>query len=347
MKNSCMLATATALSIGCAMVQPPLREVASPAPPQILVACDSASGKNSGELQPIFGVIQPRLVRSHGVWWRTIERAKGVYNWTAFDNMLAQNVVTNFALIASNLAPLTNAVQPLLMFNVFQPPAFYTNSQSAYIAGECAFVQALLRHAPHRIQIIEFINEPGGGYEWVPQCSNWQQIATFTARLATAIRAAVAAVDPTIKIAGPSLTSPYDDNFFSVFAAHGGFKACDIVTFHDYRMTGTYPNAPTFTPNQSVPGLPNLADCKANCDKWSGGKPVCVSELGLGTPENTVAYCIAAKRCGIWALCPTYFLGPATNLWECGYWDWTNPPYGNPKPNGSAFLVTMRAIVTR
>jgi hypothetical protein len=226
---------------------------------------------------------------------------------------------------------------------VVYPPAFYTNSQAAYIAGECAFLQALLKHEPGRIQIVEFINEPGGGYGWVPQCTNWQQIAAFTAKLANAVSTTVLAVDYTVKIAGPSLTVPCDDNFFSVFAANGGFKACDIVTFHDYRMTGTGPdNARTYSPYQNYgSNMPNLAGCIANCDKWSGGKPICVSELGLGTPENVIAYCIIAQRNGVWALCPTYWHGAATNLYQCGYWDYVTD---TPKPNGRAFLATMRAM---
>jgi len=343
MKNAYRLAATIALSIGCAMVRPPARSVAGPAPGQILVGCDSASGKDSSELQPIYGVIKPDLVRSQGVWWKTLEPTSGAYNWTAFDSMLAQNTVTNFANFGADHALLTNATQPIIMFNVILPPAFYTNSQSTYIAGECAFVQALLRHAPHSIQIVEFINEPSGGENWVPQCTNDQQIAVFTAQLAMAVRKAIQAIDSTVKIAGPSLSNPYDDGFFSVFAANGGFGACDIVTFHDYRMSGTYSNAPTFTPYQVEQSFPDLAACAAECKKWAGGKPVCVSELGLGTPENTIAYCIAAKDCGIWALCPTYFLGTATNLWECGYWDSRK---NTPKPNGRAFLTTMRVVAT-
>jgi hypothetical protein len=338
-----MLAAAIALSIGCATVQQPLRDVADPAPRQILIGGDSASGRDSAELPRIYSVIQPALIRSQGVWWSTLEPTQGVYNWKAFDAMLACNTPTNFCSFGANNAPLTNALQPLLMFNVFQPPAFYTNLQAAYIAGECAFVQALLKHAPGRIQIVEFTNEPGGGYDWVPQCKTWQDIATFTAKLASAVSTAVLAVDYTVKIAGPSLTVPYDDNFFSVFAANGGFKACDIVTFHDYRMTGTGPdNARTYSPYQNYgPNMPNLAACIANCDKWSGGKPVCVSELGLGTPEDVIAYCIIAQRNGVWALCPTYWLGAATNLYQCGYWD---SSADTPKPNGRAFLATMRAM---
>ncbi len=343
MKNSYMLAAAIVLSMSCATIQPPARGVAGPAPGQILVGCDSASGKDSGELPSIFGVIQPALVRSQCGGWSNLEPTKGVYNWGPFDAMLAHNTVTNFGNVAWNLAYLTNSFQPQIMFCVYGPPAFYTNSQTAYIAGECAFVQALLRHAPHRIQIIEFINEPGGGYNWVPQCKTWQDIAAFTAKLANAVSTTARAVDSTVKIAGPSLTVPFDDNFFSVFAANGGFIACDIVTFHDYRMTGTGPdNARTYSPYQNYgSNMPNLADCKANCDKWAPGKPVCVSELGLGTPENVIAYVTVAQHCGIWALCPTYFLGPGTNLWECGYWD---PSHHMPKPNGRAFLATMRAM---
>jgi len=130
-----------------------------------------------------------------------------------------------------------------------------------------------------------------------------------------------------------------------VFAANGGFKACDIVTFHDYRMTGTGPdNAQTYTPYQNYgSNMPNLAGCVANCNKWSGGKPICVSELGLGTPKNVIAYCNLARRNGIWALCPTYWLGAATNLYQCGYWE-NGWPGGNPKANGRAFLATLRAM---
>jgi len=356
-----MLAATIALSLGCAMAQEPLRGVADPALRQllaasagasgrtsghaapILIGADSASGRDSAELPRLYGQIRPAIVRSRAGGWRVLEPTKGVYDWTAFDAMLAHNTVTNFGNFPSKLARLTNATQPLLMFNVFAPPAFYTNSQAAFIDGECAFVQALLRHAPHRIQIIEFINEPGGGYHWVPQCRTWQDIAAFTGKLATAVRAAVQSVDPTVRIAGPSLTVPCDDNFFSVFAANGGFKACDIVTFHDYRMTGTGPdNAQTYTPYQNYgSNMPNLAGCVANCNKWSGGKPICVSELGLGTPKNVIAYCNLARRYGIWALCPTYWHGAATNLYECGYWDYVRD---TPKPNGRAFLTTLRAM---
>lgn len=357
MQNSYALAAAIALSIGCAMVQPPLRAAAGPILPgsesamaqpplrivagSILPGSDSASGRDNTEIPRIYGQIQPAIIRTGGGGWKVLEPAKGVYDWTEFDNMLAHNTVTNFQNTGPDMAWLTNVPQPILMFVVFQPPAFYTNSQADYIAGECAFVKAVLLHAPHRIQIVEFINEPW--YDWTPQCTNWQDSARFTANLATAVRATAQSIDSTVRIAGPSRAVPYDNNFFSVFAANGGFEACDIVTFHDYRMTGTgRDNAKTYTPYQNYgPNMPNLAECKANCDKWSGGKPVCVSELGLGTPENVIAYVIIAQRKGIWALCPSYWLGPATNLWECNYWDAASD---QPKPNGRAFLATVRAL---
>jgi hypothetical protein len=336
MKNSHMLAATIAFSIGCAAVQAPLLD----GPGMILPGSDSASGRDNTEIPRIYGQIQPAIIRTGGGGWKLLEPAKGVYDWTAFDNMLAHNTVTNFRNAGPNMGYLTGVPQPIVMFNVFQAPAFYTNSQADYVAGECAFVKAILLHAPHRIQIVEFINEPW--YDWTPQCKNWQDCAKFTATLATAVRETARLIDPTIRIAGPSRSSPYDNNFFSVFDANGGFKACDIVTFHDYRMTGTKRNSKTYAPDQNYgPNMPSLAECKANCDKWSSGKPVCVSELGLGTPENVIAYVIIAQRTGIWALCPTYWLGSATNLWECNYWDAASD---QPKPNGRAFLATIRAL---
>jgi len=307
-----------------------------------LIGCDSASGRDSSELPKIYGVIQPQIVRSQGVWWSTCEPKPGVYVWTAFDAMLAQNTVTNFANVASNMAPLTNAAQPLLMFNVYNPPAFYTNSQASYMVGEYNFIQALLRHAPHAIQIIEFINEPSGGEGWVPQCTNDEQIASYTASLAVVLKSAITAIDPTVLLAGPSLSGPWDTNFFKTFAANGGFWACDIVTFHDYRMSGVSSNDPTYSPYVPMNWRPNLAGCVQACDFYSGGKPICVSELGLGTPENTIAYGIESRKLGIWALCPTYWLGANPALWQVNYWTTNNVP----KPNGSAFLATLRAEQT-
>jgi hypothetical protein len=312
---------------------------------QVLIGGDSASGRNSSELPGIYGQIQPAIVRAQAGGWRALEPAPGVYDWTMFDKMLVQNTVTSLCAYASNYAWLSNAPQPLLMFCVVYPPPFYTNSQAAFIGGETNFVKALLRHAPpHSIQIVEFINEPGGGYSWIPGCTNWQQIAAFTGKLATAVGKVVHPLG--VKLAGPSLTMPFDDNFFSVFAANGGFKACNIVTFHDYRMTGTgWDNAQTYSPYEPYGNAPNLVGCIANCNKWSGGKPICVSELGLGTPENVIAYCIIAQRKGVWSLCPTYWLGGSTNLYECGDWDWLSfPPFGSPQPKGAAFLATVRAL---
>jgi hypothetical protein len=304
-----------------------------------LVGCDAASGTDSGEEIPIFGIIQPQIVRTRADGWAAMEPTKGVYNWTRFDNMLMLNTKTSIVVYASNLASLSNMVQPIMVFNVYGPPAFYTNQQD-YITGETNYVAAILHRAPHRIQVIEFVNEPW--FDWLPQCVTWQDAAAFTARLAIAVRVAVHSIDPTVLIAGPSLSIP-DSGFYSVFAAWGGFWACDIVTFHDYRMSGLNSQSLTYTPYETYgPSIPNLAGCKADADSYSGGKPVYISEIGLGTYTNTISYCIEAGRVGIWAINATYFLGTATNLWQCNYWT-TN---GIPKPNGSAFLATLRAEQT-
>src|SRR5882724_2384918 len=218
MRNSYMLVATIALSLGCAMAQEPLRGVADPAPHQILIASasassrtsghaapiligsDGASGRDSAELPAIYGIIRPGIVRIQAGGWRMLEPTNGIYDWSRFDASLFENIVVNISTQASNFAYLSNAPQPQIMFCVYGPPSFYTNSQAAFIGGETNFVKALLRHAPHRIQIIEFINEPGGGYNWIPQCTNWQDIAAFTAKLANAVSTTARAVDSTVKI---------------------------------------------------------------------------------------------------------------------------------------------------
>jgi len=111
--------------------------------------------------------------------------------------MLAQNTVTNFGNVASTWRISPTRFSHLLCLTWFIHRPSIPTRRPPTSAGECAFVQALLKRAPGRIQIVEFINEPGGGYHWVPQCQTWQDIATFTAKLATAVRAAVRAIDST------------------------------------------------------------------------------------------------------------------------------------------------------
>ena len=321
----------------------------------LMLGTDAASGTDSAEYPRIYGQI---LVNQTNTWfrgqfvaWTDIERSPGVYVWTnnvvggirdfnSFDSWLAANTVTNFD---ATIAPLP-INQPKIMFSIFHPPAFATNTQSAYIDAETNIVKAILRHAPGRIWSIEFGNEPW--FDHLPGCTNVQDVALFWAHLAIAVRTAVHDVDPTVLIAGPSLSSPYpDDNFASVFSSNGGYIACDLITFHDYRMSGTSgtTNDPTFTPTDNPPGGTNLAACAANLNGWSGRKPIFVSELGLGIyVSNVIAYVTIADHVGIAGLAPTYFLGSYNNkLNTVGYWDYTN---NCPAPNGAAYIATMKAV---
>ncbi len=307
----------------------------------MLIGSDAASQTDSMSVLNTYGQIQPGIIRIHSIRWDTVEIAPGVYDWTQMDKLMAYNTISFISTqLASNFAFLSNAVQPLIMFNVFMPPPFVTNSPIAYRVREGLFVRAVLLRYPKRIYAIEVINEPAGNPN-LPQCHSWQDIAQFTAKLAIQVKAVLANTDSNVLVAGPSLTMPYDDNFFGVFAANGGFKACDIVTFHDYRMSGTGPdNARTYNPYENYGGT-NLAGCFDNANKWSGGKPICVSELGIGSLSNVIAYAIIAQRKGVWAVVPHYWLGCATNLYETGWWD---GPNNCPKPSGIALIATVKGL---
>ena len=297
----------------------------------VLIGCDSASGRDSSELAKIYGVIKPDWVRSQGVNATDIEATPGVYGFTRLDAMLVQNDTTN-AFFNGQFQPVSS---PLIMFNIHNPPAWWFVSQAVYIKSECTLVAAILNHAPGRLHWIEFINEPNES--WLPGCKTRQDAATFTARLAVAVRQTILAIDPTVREAGPSLSAPYDDTFISVFAANGGAGAITDWTFHDYRMSGTTTNSPTYSPFDTGPNFPPLAGCVAELRKYAD-LPIYVTELGLGTADNASAYSIKAGKLHIAGLSPTYFLGCGQFL---GYWQCTT---NAPKPNGSAFLAALRAL---
>jgi hypothetical protein len=150
-----------------------------------------------------------------------------------------------------------------------------------------------------------------------------------------------------VLIAGPSLQQAYDNNFMSAFSAAGGFTNMDLVTFHDYRMSGESgtTNDATYTPTQNSDAvlLTNLAACVANLNGWSGRKPIFVTELGLGIAvSNVTAYVTIADQLGIGGLAPTYFLGDyMTNLNTLGYWNYITD---RPSSNGAAYIATMAAV---
>jgi hypothetical protein len=112
-------------------------------------------------------------------------------------------------------------------------------------------------------------------------------------------------------------------------------------------MSGTSgtTNDTTFTPTQNSdsPFITNLAACVSNLNGWSGGKPIFVTELGLGIPmSNVIAYVMMANQLKIGGLAPTYFLGNYnSNLNTVGYWNYAKD---RPSPNGAAYIATMFSV---
>jgi len=347
----------------------------------IMEGTDSASGTDNNELHDIFGKIlngqTNTWMREQIVGWRSIETSPGFYNFNntsittdffygamicrSFDNWLDQNIITNIPNVLPGGSYLTNCAQPKIMFNIIQPPSWliYTNcTQAQYINAETNLVKAILTHEISKyghdyITWIEPVNEPydGIGSNVLPGCTTVSNTAWFVAQICQYVRRAIHDIDSNVGVGAPSLSSPYDNTFMMYFSLAGGFTNIDVVTYHDYRMSGTWSGNGGYSPsgNYSYPYfMTNLASCVDNFNYWSGGLPIFASELGLGDPTDVVAYVDIAMQKGIAGLSPTYFLGAQSNdisgnilYYLTGYWSYSNDV---PALNGQAYISEMNLV---
>jgi hypothetical protein len=296
---------------------------------------ESFSGTDSAQCGRLYGPNSPNptWLRVNYVTWKMIEVRPGAYDFTAFDKLMWFCAPTNWPSIGW---PGPVPPQPKLMWNITTPPPFYTNQRS-YIIGEGNLIKAVLARYPNAFTWLEPVNEPDGGCNWLPGCSNVQQNADFTTRLIRACGSVAKSVQPSILIAGPSNTNPEDLTWNLYF----DFSVVDVVTWHEYRMNSAFAGGPQYSPYDSIPGqlLPFELDC-ATMRYFAQGRSMMITECSLGSVNNAATFPILAQKNGVTGIALVGIMAPG----PLSFWDWQNNCLA---PNGLAFSAAINAINRR
>ncbi len=310
---------------------PNLSAVADASAQTLAFGCESPTGTDSAQFGRLCGPggVNADFWRCNFVTWSMIETSPACYDWRAMDKLVAACTVSNLPGIGW---PGPVPKQPWLVWNITTPPPWATNSQSAFINYHTNLVKAALLRYRNVFAKLEPWNEPDGGCNWVPQCSNAVDNAQFVARDMAVTRTAARAVQPGVLIVGPSNTSINDRAWNVAFAQAGGGKSIDEFWAHDYRCNNGQGVA------LSPYDAPSLATDVKFVMQLFPGKPFYLSECGISPSlSNAIAYPVAAQRAGVKGIALVGIMGggPLT------YWDWNNNCLTT---NGAAFLATMRAL---
>ncbi|MCL5021020.1 MAG: glycoside hydrolase family 5 protein [Bacteroidetes bacterium] len=168
----------------------------------------------------------------------SIEITKGVYNWSAYDELV------------SNLDQ--RGLRAILILDYSNPLYLSSGSSadtgpadSADIAAYCKWAAATVAHFEGNHIIWEIWNEPNNSLFWQPT-PNAAQYATLALAACKAIRQA----DPTATIIGPAADRFPSDLLDSVMT-YGVIDYLDGVSVHPYRGNLYPETAPYYTPSST------------------------------------------------------------------------------------------------
>jgi beta-xylosidase len=209
--------------------------------------------------------------------WSGIEREKGAYDWSAYDELTAnlekRGLRALYILDYSNplYEPAVTSPHPI----TGQPHQTTGSPQHPEsIAAFAKWAAAAARHFAGRKIIWEIWNEPNGHF-WAPQ-PDAQQYAALALATARAVREA----DPRATIVGPA-TAGFPWDFLETVFQSGVLEYFDAVTVHPYRHYARSPET----------AGPDYAKLRALMDRYApaakrGKIPVLSGEWGYATHEG-------------------------------------------------------------
>ncbi|TXH06252.1 MAG: beta-1,4-xylanase [Nevskiaceae bacterium] len=213
-----------------------------------------------------------KIVRTDFSWSAT-EYVKGVYDWSAYDE-LAANIVKRgmrpyFILDYSNA--LYEQVEVLWQNGL--PHAVFVDSprNPSSVAAFAAWARAAALHFQSQNVIWEIWNEPNLATFWKPQ-PNVADYSTLAKATCDAIHGAV----PSAAVIG-GVTSGIDYNFLTPFLGSGVLDCIDGVSVHPYR--GATPE----TVSGEFQYLRWLIDQSAPAGRSGGAIPIVSGEWGYST----------------------------------------------------------------
>ena len=170
--------------------------------------------------------------------WSSIETSPGVYNWSAYDELISN--LDQRGLRAILILDYNNPLYLSSGSSVDTGPADSTD-----ITAYCRWAAATVRHFEGNHVIWEIWNEPNNSSFWKPSPSA-EQYATLALAACKAIRQA----DPTATIIGPAADRFPSDLLDSVMTI-GVINYLDGVSVHPYRGNLNPETAPYYTPSST------------------------------------------------------------------------------------------------
>jgi PKD repeat protein len=218
-----------------------------------------------------FGTVRAWNAYPH-VSWADINTAKGIYNWTALDNLLS----------------LTQSHSVDLLYTLGRTPTWASSNPTGTCtnnpAGSCYppaneqywkdFVTAISTRYAGKIKYWELWNEPNASNFWTGT----------TAQLLTMARDAyqiIKAKDPNAKVLGPAPQGTNAYKWMDAYLAAGGGAYADIIPFHGYLG---FTNGVTNPPELIAPLVANMKSVMKN--RGQGSKQLWDTEHGWGRDTN-------------------------------------------------------------
>lgn len=248
--------------------------------------------------------------------------ADACYNWGTFDGMLATNVATGSASLAT----------------LVSVPGWANGSQANSVPPTSfvdfyAFCTAAATRAAGKIAYWNPWNEmdagaaAGAGAYWTGTIA---QAVTFV----TGCRSAIKAVFPNAIVTAPNVTS-YGTVWFQQYMAAGGAAIADGVDIH------TYPNLSTSSLPATIPpesASSTLAIFQTAINYFGlGSLPTFSSEGGYSTLANTPLP-IAMKWCGAWPI-----LMPSSGIQYPLWYSYDDSTWGTLSANGTTLTACGNA----
>jgi len=212
--------------------------------------------------------------------WAGIERERGVYDWSTYDELTAnleqRGIRALYILDYSNPLYEDNITSPHpLTGKPYQTPASPQHTES--VAAFARWAAASARHFKGRKIIWEIWNEPNGHF-WAPKPDAKQYAA-----LALATAKAVHEADPGATVVGPA-TAGFPWTFLETVMQSGVLEYFDAVTVHPYRNYSKSPET----------AAPDYAKLREMIDRYApapkkGKIPVLSGEWGYATHEGGVS----------------------------------------------------------
>ncbi len=153
--------------------------------------------------------------------WESIEKSKGVYDWSAYDELTAN--LEKHGLSALYILDYSNPLYEEKVGDQIPAPR-----RPESVAAFAKWAAAAAAHYHGRHIIWEIWNEPNGGF-WKPAANVLQYSA-----LAVSTAAAVRAADPHTTIIGPACAA-FDWPFLEAFLQSSVLENLDAVSVHPYR----------------------------------------------------------------------------------------------------------------